>query len=188
MMVTGAIYICMNLSKALRDRWVQAQLVLLLLLGASGPILPRYAGLGPLDPLLARTDPWPFRLVGLAVCLLGLAFAAWAARTLGAALTPEPEPLPDVSLVVSGPYGIVRHPIYTGVVLALTGWTLAWSNWTLALVAGVLIACFFEAKARVEERWLRSRFPGYAEYARRVRRRVLTLTLTLTLALALAIP
>jgi protein-S-isoprenylcysteine O-methyltransferase Ste14 len=171
-MVTGGIYICMNLAKAVRDRWVQAQFALLLLLAASGPLLPRYGSLGPLDPVLNRIDPWPTRVAGIVACLLGFAFAAWGALTLGAALTPEPEPLPDASLVESGPYGLVRHPIYTGIVVASAGWTLAWSNWTLALAIGVVLACFFEAKAGVEERWLRARFPSYAGYAQRVRRRV----------------
>jgi protein-S-isoprenylcysteine O-methyltransferase Ste14 len=162
----------MNLAKAVRDPWVQAQFALLLLLDASGPLLPRYVSLGPLNPLLNRIDPWPLRSAGIVVCLLGFAFAAWGVRALGSALTPEPEPLPGASLVESGPYRLVRHPIYAGIVLASTGWTLAWSNWTLALVVGILLAGFFEAKARVEERWLRARFPRYDAYADRVRRRV----------------
>lgn len=172
-MVTGGIYICMNLAKAARDRWVQAQLALLLLLDGSGPLLPRYASLGSLDRALNRIDPWAYRAAGVVVCLAGFAFAAWGVRVLGAALTPEPEPLPDAPLVRSGPYAMVRHPIYTGVIAASTGWTLAWSNWTLALVVCILLAWFFEAKAKVEERWLRSRFPEYDAYARRVRRRVI---------------
>ncbi|MGH2668508.1 MAG: methyltransferase family protein [bacterium] len=162
----------MNLAKAVRDRWVQAQLALLLVLGASGPLLPRYASLGPLDLVLNRIDPWPYRAAGIVIGVLGFVFAAWGARALGAALTPEPEPLPGASLVRSGPYEIVRHPIYAGVIVTSTGWTLAWSNWTLALLVGIVLLGFFEAKARVEERWLTARFPQYERYARRVRRRV----------------
>jgi protein-S-isoprenylcysteine O-methyltransferase Ste14 len=173
MIVTRGIYICMNLAKAARDPWVRAQFALLLVLDASGPLLPRFASLGPLDPVLNRIDPWPYRAAGIVIGVLGFAFAAWGARALGAALTPEPEPLPDASLVRTGPYRIVRHPIYTGVIATSAGWTLAWSNWTLALLVGIVLLSFFEAKARVEERWLSTRFPGYEEYARRVRRRVL---------------
>ena len=121
---------------------------------------------------LGRSDPWPVRVAGIVLSLIGVAFAGWSARTLGPALTPEPEPLPEARLVERGPYRIVRHPIYTGVVLALSGWTLAWSNWMLALFVGVVLAGFLEAKAAEEERWLHARFPGYADFARRVRRRV----------------
>jgi protein-S-isoprenylcysteine O-methyltransferase Ste14 len=173
MIGTGGIYICMNLAKAARDPWVQAQFALLLVLDASGPLLPRFASLGPLDPVLNRIDPWPYRAAGIVIGVLGFAFAVWGARALGPALTPEPEPLPGASLVRSGPFEIVRHPIYAGVIVTSTGWTLAWSNWTLAIVVCVVLIAFFEAKAQVEERWLRTRFPGYEEYAGRVRRRVL---------------
>jgi protein-S-isoprenylcysteine O-methyltransferase Ste14 len=55
----------------------------------------------------------------------------------------------------------------------LAGYTLAWSNWTLALVVGWIALLYFQAKARVEERWLLQRFPEYEGYMRRVRRRVL---------------
>jgi protein-S-isoprenylcysteine O-methyltransferase Ste14 len=160
MIVTGGIYICMNFSKALRDRWVQAQLLLL-------------AVTGTLGPALDRAGPPPVRALGVALLLLGLGFAIWGARALGPALTPEPEPVADARLVQSGPYRLVRHPIYTGVALAVSGWTLAWSTWLVALGVGIVLLMFFSAKAGVEERWLRERFPGYDEYARRVRRKVL---------------
>jgi protein-S-isoprenylcysteine O-methyltransferase Ste14 len=83
------------------------------------------------------------------------------------------EPLPDAELVTSGAYEHVRHPVYTGIVLLLTGYTLAWSNWTLALVVGFVALLYFHAKARAEERWLVRRFPAYEDYMRHVRRRVL---------------
>lgn len=171
-MVTGGIYICMDLSKALRNHWVQAQLVLLAAAAAAGPIIPRLRDRSALGSVLTSVDPWALRAVGSLLCVAGVAFAAWAARILGAALTPEPEPLPDAVLVQRGPYGVVRHPIYTGVVLAGLGWTWAWSNWALALVVGLALALFLEAKAQAEERMLQARFPEYRPYRDRVRWRV----------------
>jgi protein-S-isoprenylcysteine O-methyltransferase Ste14 len=92
---------------------------------------------------------------------------------LGRSLTPGTEPLSDGELVTSGAYTHVRHPIYTGLVLALAGYTLAWSNWTLALLFGFLALKYFQAKAAVEEDWLMERFPGYKSYMRRVPRQVI---------------
>ncbi|HET8623144.1 MAG TPA: isoprenylcysteine carboxylmethyltransferase family protein [Gemmatimonadales bacterium] len=162
----------MNLAKAVRDPWVRAQLTLFVVVGALGPLLPRLIRPGALGFALARTDPWPARVFGVVLWVAGAALAVWAGRTMGAALTAEPEPVPDATLVEDGPYRLVRHPIYAGAVLAFIGWTEAWSNWMLALMAGVVLSVFFEAKARVEERWLRARFPAYERYAARVRWRV----------------
>jgi protein-S-isoprenylcysteine O-methyltransferase Ste14 len=123
--------------------------------------------------MLNRIDPAWIRGLGLGVLLLGLLVLAWGIRSLGRSLTPGTEPLPAAELVTSGPYHHVRHPIYTGLVLALTGYTLAWSNWTLALLLGFLALKYFQAKASAEEEWLVERFPGYKTYMRRVPRRVL---------------
>jgi protein-S-isoprenylcysteine O-methyltransferase Ste14 len=149
----------MNLAKAIRDRWVQGQLVLLALSGAIGPVL---GGASPRS-----------RVAGLVLLLLGLGLAAWSAQTLGAALTPEPEPLPEAELIQSGPYRLFRHPIYTGVIVAVSGWTLIWSSWQVGLGVALVLAVFFSAKAGVEERWLRARFPQYVDYMRRVPRKLI---------------
>lgn len=162
----------MDLRKAAHDPWVWGQLVLFVLVGLWAPLVPRWVNLGPLDAQLNRVDPAWLRLLGGLIAIGGFAFALWAVRTLGAALTPGTEPLPGASLVREGPYQYVRHPIYTGLVLMLAGWTLAWANWTLALLVWVVSALYFEGKARAEERWLTARYPAYAEYARWVRRRV----------------
>ncbi|HUF36183.1 MAG TPA: isoprenylcysteine carboxylmethyltransferase family protein [Gemmatimonadales bacterium] len=163
----------MDLHRAAHDPWVWGQLVLLLLIGVTGPLLPRHVSLGDLDPLLNRIDPDRIRLLGGIVAAAGIAAAAWGVRSLGPSLTPGTEPLPGAPLVTSGAYAHVRHPIYLGVVLLLAGYTLAWSNWTLALVAGFLARWYFDAKARAEERWLVDRYPEYQSYMRHVRRRVL---------------
>lgn len=158
-MVTGGIYICMKLAKALRDRWVQGQLVLLAVTGAIGPVL-------------GGASPWS-RASGIVLLLLGLSLAVWSAGALGAALTPEPEPLPEAQLIRSGPYRFFRHPIYTGVIAAVSGWTLIWSTWLAGLGVALVLAVFFRAKAEVEERGLRARFPEYDDYMRRVPRKLI---------------
>lgn len=163
----------MDLRRAARDPWVWGQLALFLLIGAAAPLLPRHVNLGELDPMLNRLDPDRIRRLGWLVAAGGIAVAVWGVRSLGRSLTPGTEPLPDAPLVTGGAYAHVRHPIYLGVVLVLTGYTLAWSNWTLALVLGFVSLKYFDAKARVEERWLVARYPAYESYMRHVRRRVL---------------
>ena len=163
----------MDLAKAARDRWVWGQLALFLLIGFGAPLLPRHVNLGNADFMLNRIDPAWIRGLGIGLLLLGVLVFAWGIRSLGRNLTPGTEPLSGAELVTGGAYDHVRHPIYTGLVLALSGYTLAWSNWTLALLFGFLALKYFQAKARVEENWLVERFPGYKSYMRRVPRRVL---------------
>ena len=161
------------MEKAARDPWVWGQMALLLLVGLGAPLLPRHVSLGELDQAINRVDPDWIRWLGVPVLGAGLALAAWGVRSLGRSLTPGTEPLPGAPLVTSGAYTHVRHPIYAGIVLALTGYTLAWSNWTLAMVVGLVARSYFNAKAKAEERWLVQRYPVYEAYMRHVPRRVL---------------
>lgn len=163
----------MDLRAAARDPWVWGQLTLALAVGLVAPLMPRLISLGELDPMFNRIDPDWIRWLGAPLMVAGVAMAVWGARSLGPALTPGTEPLPGALLVTRGAYAHVRHPIYLGVVLFLAGYTLGWSNWTLAAVLGFLSLKYFEAKARVEERWLTERHPFYAAYMRHVPRRVL---------------
>ena len=163
----------MDLAKAVRDPWVWGQLALFGLVGLGAPLLPRYLSLGELDPVINRVDPGRIRWLGAPLILAGVALALWGVRSLGRSLTPGTEPLPGAPLVTSGAYAHVRHPIYSGIVLGLTGYTLAWSNWTLALLVGLLTRAYFDGKANAEERWLVRRYPMYRSYVRQVPRRVL---------------
>ncbi len=100
--------------------------------------------------------------VGAGVALVG-------ALGLGRNLTPFPKPAEQARLVQNGIYSLIRHPLYTSVISVSIAWALLWQSWLALLVALALIP-FFHSKARHEERWLRERFPEYADYARRVRR------------------
>jgi protein-S-isoprenylcysteine O-methyltransferase Ste14 len=118
-------------------------------------------------------DPW--RIVGL-VAGVGLVALGAAAAVLGVVglrenLTAVPRPIEGGRLIDSGVYGLVRHPIYTGIVTAGLGWGLATAS-PAALVATVLLGCFFDLKSRREEAWLLVSYPSYAAYRARVRRLV----------------
>ena len=163
----------MDLRRAVRDPWVWGQTILMLGILVGAPLVPRHINLGDADFMLNRIDPPWIRGLGSIGLIAGLIMAVWGLRSLGRNLTPGTEPLADAALVTSGAYTHVRHPIYYGIILMLTGYTLAWSNWTLALLLGGMALLFFDAKARAEERWLVRRFPEYESYMRHVRRRVL---------------
>lgn len=107
--------------------------------------------------------------VGSLLMLLGGAVTLFAVRHLGRNLTPLPHPRDDAVLVVGGLYGIVRHPIYCGIITLVFGWAL-FRQGCLTLGEALLLAVFFDIKSRREEAWLMQRFPGYAEYRRRVRK------------------
>lgn len=109
-----------------------------------------------------HTDP-ARAAVGLVLFALGLAFAVWArvhiGRNWGTPMTQKADP----ELVTSGPYRRVRHPIYTGILVAGVGTAVALSWVWLILVA--LAAVYFLYSARVEERFLAERFPeSYPAY------------------------
>jgi protein-S-isoprenylcysteine O-methyltransferase Ste14 len=127
-------------------------------------------GLIAVAPVAARSA-WPLavRGFGAVIGLAGLVLCVLAIRSLGAAMTPRPEPRPGAAVATSGPYRFVRHPIYTGVVALGIGYSVTRSSW-LALVFAAALALLFDGKARYEERLLVSR-PGYTTYATTTRRR-----------------
>jgi protein-S-isoprenylcysteine O-methyltransferase Ste14 len=88
---------------------------------------------------------------------------------LGPSLTPLPYPRARGRLVQTGPYRLVRHPVYSGGVALAYGWALAACSWPTLVYATVLLV-FVDCKATREERWLREKFAEYGEYARRVRK------------------
>lgn len=111
-----------------------------------------------------HTDPWR-EAVGLALFGLGLFFAIWARVHIGSnwgtPMTQKKEP----ELVTSGPYRLVRHPIYSGILTAGIGTAIA-LGWFWLIVVG-LAGIYFVYAATVEERYLAGEFPdAYPEYRR----------------------
>ena len=103
--------------------------------------------------------------LGWVVAALGLALAVWAGVTMGESLSPFPRPPRHGKLVQNGPFRYLRHPLYVGGALFFAGLSLVFSVYALGLTA--VLAAFWFAKARLEERHLTARFPEYADYRRR---------------------
>lgn len=138
------------------EGWVAFQVVLLILYA----VAPKTG--------MAWTGSFP-AVVGWSLVLAGVGLLVWSAFNLGRSLTPRPRPLPGGRLVTHGAYGLVRHPIYSAVILAAAGCGLVTENW-LRLAMTILLFIFFERKARVEERWLDEKYPDYAAYRTRVKK------------------
>ncbi len=141
------------------EGWVALQTVLLSLTGLAGFLGPVWAG--------------EIRLVSVALGTIlmagGLILVVLGIRDLGEALTPLPYPRDDAELVQTGVYGLVRHPIYGGLVIGSVGWGLLTASPAVLVMAAALLV-FFESKSRREEAWLEERFPEYAAYRARTPR------------------
>jgi protein-S-isoprenylcysteine O-methyltransferase Ste14 len=118
-----------------------------------------------------RPDSPLLRAIGIALAVPGLLLFAWAFRTLGRSFTPFPVPRANARLVDSGPFRLVRHPTYGGGLVSFAGISL--SLGLLGLVGTAALAVVWWRKSEFEEHVLTARFPGYADYRRRVRRRFL---------------
>jgi len=124
----------------------------------------------PLGPLNKRFAPLSLGLVqlGAALTFAGIAFAIWARVWIAGNWSSDVTLKRDHELIVNGPYAFVRHPIYTGILLALSGTALAVGEWRAAL-AVVLAAAAFWRKLGIEETVMRRQFgEAYARYAERV--------------------
>jgi protein-S-isoprenylcysteine O-methyltransferase Ste14 len=133
--------------------------------------LTRLSGLGAWldrhgDLLLRPARFWQW--TGLVLCLAGFLFAIWARLYLGRNWGIPMSLREQHELVTGGPYARVRHPIYSGLMLAGLGTVLALGmQW---LPAMVLVGVFFVLSARTEEKMLSEQFPdAYPPYRRRTK-------------------
>ncbi len=111
-----------------------------------------------------NTDPWRAGL-GLVLFALGLGFAIWARVHIGRNWGTPMSQKDDPELVTSGPYHLVRHPIYSGILFAGVGTAVAVS-W-LWLIGVGLAGVYFVYSATVEERNMTKQFPEtYRAYQR----------------------
>lgn len=99
---------------------------------------------------------WPFWL-GAAVLIAGLLFAVWAREHLGNNWSRSVTIKQDHELITTGPYALVRHPIYTGILIGFLGTAIAVSQ-VRGLIVFILIFVSLWLKLRMEEQWMRSQF------------------------------
>jgi protein-S-isoprenylcysteine O-methyltransferase Ste14 len=114
-----------------------------------------------------------FAVAGVVLFAAGLLLRWWAIITLGRFFTVDVTIEKDHEVVERGPFRVVRHPSYTGVLLAFVGFALTLRNWGAILVVLVPIFAAFVRRMNVEEEAL-SRALGerYVAYMRRTKRLV----------------
>lgn len=117
------------------------------------------------------TVPLPAVVAGDVLTVLGflIVFRVFKENTFTAATV---EVAPDQRVISTGPYAIVRHPMYSGALVMLVGTPLALGSWW-GLLMFVLMIFAITWRALDEERFLRKNLPGYTEYCQIVRYRLL---------------
>ena len=144
------------------EGWVVAQFVLFAIIAIAG--LSDLVGDGPVatwGPIVAA--------VGIVAIVVGGGVVARGILDLRSAMSPFPRPIAGAPLVESGAYRLIRHPIYSGLVLGAIGWGLVTTS-ILAIATAGLLFLLFVAKASLEETWLSAVHPGYRAYQARTKR------------------
>lgn len=120
----------------------------------------------------ATAAPW-LQIVGWVAMTAGALLASWALTTnTFAAQVPRIQAERGHTVVSSGPYRYVRHPMYTGIVLMGPGLALGLGS-TWALIPGLVFSLAFILRTASEDRMLRQDLPGYDNYATQTRYRLL---------------
>jgi protein-S-isoprenylcysteine O-methyltransferase Ste14 len=147
-------------------RYVGLRLVALLILVLAVRLARRYPAVGGIVVL-----PPALGWAAAALTVIGIGFAMWARVSLGRNWSPRPTVKEQHELVTSGPYAFVRHPIYSGLMLATLGTAL-----TVAIpgiVLFIIVVSTFVVRARKEEQLMLERFPThYPAYQKHTKRLV----------------
>ena len=147
--------------KGARGEWyVVAQIALFLLVVFGPKSIPGWPARSALHMRI-------YAMAGSFLLAMGFLLLIAGIWQQGSNIAAVPYPKDSAVLIKSGPYRIVRHPMYSGAILMAFGWAFFIQGGLTLIYAGILFA-FFDRKARREELWLRYRFSGYAAYRKRV--------------------
>jgi protein-S-isoprenylcysteine O-methyltransferase Ste14 len=149
--------------KGVRGEWYVAIQAALVLLVVFGPSTASWLPAWPAAAVRVSARLGVVLLVGGFVWMI----AGAAQLASGRSLSALPSPKNTATLVDTGVFAFVRHPMYCGAIWVVLGSGL-WSQGLLMLGYAILLALFFDLKASREERSLCARFPEYADYKRRV--------------------
>jgi protein-S-isoprenylcysteine O-methyltransferase Ste14 len=151
--------------------WIAWGMRLLVIAGVFAAILLRRFAPGPIGHWIRHVPLHPgapAQWLGIGMCVTGFAFAFWARAHIGRNWGVPMSLREGHELVTSGPYRYVRHPIYSGIMLAMIGTALAIDMLWFALF--VIYFGFFVVSARVEEKTMTAQFPeAYPAYQRRTK-------------------
>ena len=120
-------------------------------------------------PIWAAPYTWLGSIGGSILLLAGSLLFLVALFRLGSNLAAVPYPKEKGALVEAGPYRLVRHPMYCGIILIAFGWAFLVHGW-ITLGYAMVLFVFFDIKSRREEQWLKAKFSDYAAYQKRVRK------------------
>jgi protein-S-isoprenylcysteine O-methyltransferase Ste14 len=139
--------------------------------GGSRPVIRVFSVVGAVGAITVarRTSaeiPSAGAWVGLVLLWCGIGLRLWSFRTLGRYFTFTVQTSADQPVITDGPYRIVRHPGYAGILLAVVGLGLLIGNWWSLLILTIAVTCGLVFRIRVEERaLLRDLGDGYRDYA-----------------------
>jgi protein-S-isoprenylcysteine O-methyltransferase Ste14 len=139
-----------------------------LIAGSALIVLPA-STFGASSQTIAEVSFGPLQWAGLLVVVAGLAFSVWGRLHLGTNWSVSVTLKDAHELIRTGPYALVRHPIYAGCLAAVAGSAVIRAQW-YGVLGVALIFASLAYKVRVEERWLSECFgDSYRSYRREVR-------------------
>jgi protein-S-isoprenylcysteine O-methyltransferase Ste14 len=162
----GGLNLLAAMREAVRSRRTRWDAALLFLLTFGSAVI-AVGGLLFCTGLESGSSNRLLALLGSLLVWAGILGTGLFRRTLGSAWTAHTTVSHDLPLVDSGPYSVVRHPIYAAAIGLYAGLGLLFPAWWIALAALVVVAGYI-LKTRDEDAYLRKHLPGYSAYTQRV--------------------